>query len=121
VNAGQQLLALVDATSFWVAGYFKETQISQVKPGDVAQITLMGHSGQPFSGVVESTGWAIFIQDGATVQLIPEVAQTIDWVRLPQRFPVRIQITGKPPVPLRIGQTVSIAIRTSEASSKKKP
>lgn len=112
VNAGEQLLALVDATSFWVAGYFKETQISQVKPGDVAQITLMGHSGQPFSGTVESTGWAIFIQDGATVQLIPEVAQTIDWVRLPQRFPVRIQITGKPPVPLRIGQTVSISIRT---------
>jgi multidrug resistance efflux pump len=38
------------------------------------------------------------------------VSQTIDWVRLPQRFPVRIQITGKPPIPLRIGQTVSVSI-----------
>jgi multidrug resistance efflux pump len=42
--------------------------------------------------------------------MLPAVRQTIDWVRLPNRFPVRIQITGKPPVPLRIGQTVSVAI-----------
>jgi multidrug resistance efflux pump len=110
VNAGEQLLALVDATSFWIAGYFKETEISHIRPGDKARLTLMGHAGLPFDGVVESTGWAIFMQDGATVQLIPQVAQTIDWVRLPQRFPVRIQITGKPPVPLRIGQTVSISV-----------
>lgn len=110
VNAGEQLVALVDASSFWVAGYFKETQISHIVPDEKARITLMGHPHQPFEGVVESTGWAIFLADGATVQLIPQVNQTIDWVRLPQRFPVRIKITGKPPVPLRIGQTVSIAL-----------
>lgn len=110
VNAGEQLLALVDASSFWVAGFFKETQISRIQPGASARITLMGHRGQPFAGEVESTGWAIFLEDGASVELIPQISQTIDWVRLPQRFPVRIRITGKPPVPLRIGQTVSVAI-----------
>ena len=110
VNVGQQLLALVDASSFWVAAYFKETQISQIKPGDTVRLALMGHASQPFAGVVESTGWAVFIQDGSTVELIPEVAQTIDWVQLPQRFPVRIKVTGQPPVPLRIGQTVSVAL-----------
>lgn len=110
VNAGEQLLALVDASSFWVAAYFKETEISSVQPGNPARITLMGHAGRSFSGVVESTGWAIFISDGSTVELIPQVAQTIDWVRLPQRFPVRLKITGQPPVPLRIGQTVSVVI-----------
>jgi multidrug resistance efflux pump len=112
VNAGEQLLALVDSSSFWVAGYFKETQISNVKPGDKVKITLMGHPAQPFEGVVESTGWAVFIQDGSTVKLIPEVAQTIDWVQLPQRFPVRVRITSKPPVPLRIGQTASVAVQS---------
>ena len=35
-----------------------------------------------------------------------------DWVQLPQRFPVRVKITGKPPVPLRIGQTVSVAAQS---------
>lgn len=110
VNAGEQLLALVDASSFWVAGYFKETQISSVQPGDKVRLTLMGHIGKPFDGEVESTGWAVFLSDGSTVELIPQVSQTIDWVRLPQRFPVRIKVTGTPPVPLRIGQTVSVAV-----------
>lgn len=111
VNVGEQLLALVDASSFWVAGYFKETQISKIKPGQKAKLALMGHSGQPFEGVVESTGWAVYIQDGSTVELIPDIAQTIDWVQLPQRFAVRVKVTGEPPVPLRIGQTVSVAIK----------
>ncbi|MBE2179958.1 MAG: HlyD family secretion protein [Chthoniobacterales bacterium] len=112
VAAGEQLLALVDTSTFWVAAYFKETQIAGVQPNDKVRITLMGHSGQPFEGVVASTAWGIFVQDGSTMgsQLLPNVPQTIDWVRLPNRFPVRVDITGKPPVPLRIGQTASVAI-----------
>lgn len=110
VNAGEQLLALVDASSFWIAAYFKETQISVIQPGARVRVTMMGHPWQPFAGEVESTGWAIFLTDGATVELIPQVSQTIDWVRLPQRFPVRIRIAGEPPVPLRIGQTVSVSV-----------
>lgn len=110
VTAGEQILALVDSSSFWVAAYFKETQLRHVVEGAPAQIRLMGHDGQPFEGVVESVAWGIFVPDGSTVQLLPDVSQTIDWVRLPNRFPVRVQVTGKPPVPLRIGQTASVSL-----------
>jgi len=110
VSAGQQLLALVDASSFWVASYFKETQLKHVQPGDKARVTLMGHEAEPFEGEVVSVAWGIFLSDGSTVDLLPDVSQTIDWVRLPNRFPVRVQLTGKPPVPLRIGQTASVSI-----------
>ncbi len=112
VAAGQQLLALVDTSTFWVAAYFKETQISHVQPGDKVRITLMGHGSQPFEGEIVSTAWGIFVQDGSTLgdQMLPDVPQTIDWVRLPNRFPVRVHITGQPPVPLRIGQTASVAV-----------
>jgi len=112
VAAGQQLLALVDTATFWVAAYFKETQINHVQPGDKVRVTLMGHNGQPFEGEVASTAWGIFVQDGSTTgnQMLPDVPQTIDWVRLPNRFPVRVHITGQPPVPLRIGQTASVSI-----------
>ncbi len=109
VYAGQQLLALVDANSFWVAAYFKETQLHHVKEGGKAKVTFIGREDQPFEGVIESVAWGIFDPDGSTVDLLPKVSQTVDWVRLPNRFPVRIRVTGKPPVPLRIGQTVSIA------------
>ena len=112
VAAGQQLLALVDTSTFWVAAYFKETQINHVQPGDTVRITLMGHAEQSFGGTVASTAWGIFVQDGSTSgdQMLPNVPQTIDWVRLPNRFPVRVQVSGQPPVPLRIGQTASVAI-----------
>lgn len=112
VKAGQQLLALVDSESFWVASYFKETQLKHIRVGDTARITLMGHEAQPFEGEIVSVAWGIFQQNGATVELLPDVSQTIDWVRLPNRFPVRVHVKGRPPVPLRIGQTASVAVVT---------
>jgi RND family efflux transporter MFP subunit len=114
VYAGQQLLALVDSNSFWVAAYFKETQLHHVNEGGKVKITFIGRERQPFEGLIESVAWGIFDPDGSTVDLLPQVSQTVDWVRLPNRFPVRVKVTGTPPIPLRIGQTVSVA--TSSAS-----
>jgi multidrug resistance efflux pump len=113
VTAGVQLMAMVDTSSFWIAGYFKETQLPHIQVGQKAIVTVMGDENQPFQGVVRSVGWGVFVQDGSgstSTALLPSVSQTIDWVRLPQRFPVRIQVLENSPVPLRIGQTVSVAI-----------
>lgn len=110
VYAGQQLLALVDISSFWIAAYFKETQLHHVKEGGKAKITFIGRENEPFEGVVDSTAWGIFDENGSTVELLPKVGQTVDWVRLPNRFPVRVLVTGQTPIPLRIGQTVSISM-----------
>jgi multidrug resistance efflux pump len=125
VTAGGQLIALVDRSSFWIAAYFKETQLPRIQAGQLADITLMGYENRPFKGIVRSIGWGIYVQDGSgndTTALLPPVNQTIDWVRLPQRFPVRIHVLGDTPVPLRIGQTVSVGmtpeIKQSEGSGQ---
>jgi len=113
VSVGQQLLALVDINSYWIAAYFKETQLRNIAPGSRVQITLLGHEDEPFEGIVQSVGWGIFVQDGSSgtsTSLLPSVSPTIDWVRLAQRFPVRIRVQEKCPVPLRIGQTASVAV-----------
>jgi multidrug resistance efflux pump len=113
VTAGSQLMALVDTDSFWVAAYFKETQLPHIAVGQKAKLTFMGYPDQPFEGVVRSIGWGTYLQDGsdsAGSGLLPSISQTIDWVRLPQRFAVRIKVVGRPPVPLRIGQTVYVAM-----------
>jgi multidrug resistance efflux pump len=113
VHTGDQLLALVDSSSFWVAAYFKETQLLSIKPGRTVKITLMGYHDESLEGKVDSVAWGIFVLDGSsgtTTGLLAAVNQTVDWVRLPQRFPVRVRITGKPPIPLRIGQTVTVAV-----------
>jgi multidrug resistance efflux pump len=116
VTAGVQLMALVDTSSYWIAGYFKESQLPNIKVGQKAIITMMGYETEPFEGVVRSLGWGIYVQDGSGntgTALLPSISPTIDWVRLPQRFPVRMEVMGQTPVPLRMGQTVSVAMKQS--------
>jgi RND family efflux transporter MFP subunit len=109
VTAGSQLMALVDTNSYWIAAYFKETQLPHIELGQKAKLTFMGYPNQPFEGVVRSIGWGVYVQDGSgnsSTNLLPSISETVDWVRLPQRFAVRIRVLSKPPVQLRIGQTV---------------
>ena len=116
VPAGGPVLAFVDSTSFWVSGYFMETQLRHMKIGDRAVITLMAHPDQPLIGAVESVGWAIAPPNVADVTgdryLVPVIQPVFDWVRLAQRVPVRIKITEVPDgVELIVGLTASVAIR----------
>lgn len=114
--ANQPALALIDSSSFWVYGYFKETQIRHVRAGNKAAIKLMTYPDQPLDGVVESIGWGISQQDGqADADLLPTINPTFDWIRLAQRIPVRIRLTRIPEdVQLRVGTTASVFITTTE-------
>jgi multidrug resistance efflux pump len=116
VPAGGAVLAFVDSTSFWVSGYFMETQLRHMKAGDRAVITLMAHPDQPLIGEVDSFGWAIAPPNVADTlgvgNLVPQIAPTFDWVRLAQRVPVRIRITQVPDgIELIVGLTASVAVR----------
>jgi multidrug resistance efflux pump len=113
---GVPLLALVNTASLHVRGFFRETQLRRIEPGDRAVITLMSHRGDPIEGTVESIGWAINPPDVATTEgtsgLVPQVEPSFDWIRLAQRVPVRIRIDAAPEdVRLISGTTASIVIR----------
>jgi RND family efflux transporter MFP subunit len=112
--ANQPALALIDSNSFWVYGFFKETQIRNVRSGNRAVIKLMTYPDQPLDGVVESTGRGISQQDGQSdADLLPTINPTFDWIRLAQRIPVRIRLTRIPAdVELRVGTTASVFITT---------
>lgn len=112
--ANQPLLALVDASSFWVAGYFRETLINNIRKGDKAVVTLMSYPDTPLVGVVESIGQGIAQDDGSTGQdLLPAISPTFEWIRLAQRVPVRVQLTKQPQdVALRVGTTASVLVLT---------
>ncbi|HHH45193.1 MAG TPA: HlyD family secretion protein [Gammaproteobacteria bacterium] len=112
--ANQPALALVDTGSFWVHGFFKETQVRNIRPGNQAVIKLMAYPDTPLDGVVESMGWAIAQQDGAPdANLLPAINPSFDWIRLAQRIPVRIRLTRIPAeVELRAGTTASVFVIT---------
>ncbi|MGH6895976.1 MAG: HlyD family secretion protein [Geminicoccaceae bacterium] len=115
-RVGTPLLAFVAGTSFWISGYFMETQLRHIQIGDPAIVTLMAHPDQPLQGEVESFGRAISPPNVALVEgvagLIPQIEPTFDWVRLAQRVPVRVKITHVPDgVELIAGITATVAIR----------
>jgi multidrug resistance efflux pump len=113
VNEGKEIFALVDSDSFWFSANFKETFLDRIRPGQPATITLNSYADRPFRGVVQGIGWGIYQADGATRDLLPEVNPVVYWVRLAQRFPVRIDFTERDPVrPLRIGANGWVTVHT---------
>ncbi len=43
-NVGQNIISVVDADSFWVDGYFEESNLASITKGDPAQIKLLAYS-----------------------------------------------------------------------------
>ncbi len=120
--ASQPALALVDVNSFWVHGFFRETVIGDIRPGDRAIVTLMTYPDQPLEGRVNSVGWGIAQDDGSAGQdLLPTISPTFEWIRLAQRVPVRIHLLDVPDdVKLRVGTTASVLVMTGTSGSEKK-
>ena len=112
--ANQPALALIDTSSFWVHGFFKETQIEHIRPGNKVVVKLMSYPDAALEGVVENMGWGIAQQDGApAADLLPSINPSFDWIRLAQRIPVRIRLTHVPEeVDLRVGTTASVFVTT---------
>jgi multidrug resistance efflux pump len=113
--ANSPILALVDSNSFWVFGYFRESQIGQFSIGDPARVTLMAYPDMPLHGTVESLGWGIAPSDGNSgAYLLPSIKPVFQWIRLAQRMPVRIKLEEVPQgVELRFGLTASVMIERS--------
>ncbi|AUL47473.1 HlyD family secretion protein [Bordetella trematum] len=110
-RAGQPVMALVDAGSFYVEGYFEETKLPAIQEGDPVRIMLMGDD-RPIEGHVESIALGIADRDRQTgANLLPDVNPTFNWVRLAQRIPVRVRIDHVPSgLRLVAGQTATVAI-----------
>ena len=98
----------------------KKLKLPHIQIGQKANLSLMGYK-QPFQGVVRSIGWGIYVQDGSgsdATGLLPSISQTVDWVRLPQRFPVRIEPVRRS---ARSSEDRSNRIRGLDAGSRARP
>jgi multidrug resistance efflux pump len=111
VNVGVNTISIVDADSFWIDGYFEETNLAPIRVGDSAQIKLMGH-GQIVRGHVDSVARAINVANAQpNSQGVATVNPIFTWIRLAQRIPVRIHIDEVPPnIVLSAGMTATVEI-----------
>jgi multidrug resistance efflux pump len=95
-SVGTRVMALIDSDSYRVTGYFEETKIPRLKPGEKVEIYLMGDA-LPLRGHVESISRGITDRDNpAGPEMLVAANPTFEWVRLAQRIPVRIHIDHVP-------------------------
>lgn len=120
-SAGHPVLALVDAGSLYVEGYFEETKLPRIHVGDAVEVKPMGAS-RALTGHVESLSAGIADRDRSTsANLLPSVNPTFNWVRLPQRVPVRVKLDPLPAGErLVAGQTVTVQVLATSAKAEVK-
>jgi len=108
---GQNVISLTDADSFWVDGYFEETNLDPIQVGDPAEIKLMGYS-RMVRGHVASIARAISVANAQpNGQGVATVNPIFTWVRLAQRIPVHIHIDHVPPGEVLVaGMTATVQI-----------
>ncbi|MFT6405110.1 MAG: RND family efflux transporter MFP subunit [Marinomonas primoryensis] len=109
VGQGVSVLAIVRSDSFYVTGYFEETKIPLIHLNQKAKMILLS-GGKPLTGHVVSVGKAIAnTNTQSNGQLLPQIQQSFNWVRLSQRIPVDIKFDPLPGnMQLSAGMTATV-------------
>jgi membrane fusion protein (multidrug efflux system) len=113
VTQGQPMSSLVERGSLYIEANFKETDITHVKPGDPATVTVDTFPGRLCQAQVTSLGAGT----GSEFSVLPAQNATGNWVKIVQRLPVRLSITSCGDVSaLRAGMSVTVEIDTGRQS-----
>ena len=103
-SAMHPIFTLIDTRHWYVIANFRETDLKNIRSGTPATIRLMSDSGKTFEGKVDSIGYGVLPDDGGLVLGgLPKVSRSINWVRVAQRFPVKIMVEKPDPEMFRIG------------------
>jgi membrane fusion protein (multidrug efflux system) len=103
-------MALIALDAVWVTANFKETQLGELRPGQPVTIKVDAYGGREYTAKVESIAAAT----GARFSLLPPENATGNFVKVVQRVPVKIVLTGgqDPDYPLRPGMSVTPTVYT---------
>jgi membrane fusion protein (multidrug efflux system) len=92
VSTGQSLCVVISNERFWISANFKETQLEKIKIGNVVDIKIDAFPDLKLTGKVESYSGAT----GAKFSLLPPDNATGNFIKITQRFPMRISIDNFP-------------------------
>ena len=109
-STGVPLFTMIDTSRWYAVANFRETDIARMKIGSVAKVYVMSNPQQIIQGHVESIGWGVTSEDASLGTGLPTIEKTLNWVRLAQRFPVRILLDNPPDDLMRIGATAVVVV-----------
>jgi membrane fusion protein, multidrug efflux system len=105
VTTGVPIFSLLDTSKWYVIAQFREGELRHISPGSPATVYLVSAPNQRFRGKVQGIGWAV--KPEGEIDLppsgVPYVKRELNWVRVAQRFPVRIEVENPDPNLFRMG------------------
>ncbi len=117
IASGQMVAPSVPAftlltTDQWFAvGNFRETELAAIAVGACATVYSMIDRTQPIGGTVQGIGWGVLDTDRLNLPAgLPLVQRSLNWVRVAQRFPVRVRLEHPPEELMRAGASAVIEV-----------
>ena len=112
VLPGQSLFTLINTEEWYASANLRETDLAAVHAGDCVTVYSMIGRGVPIRGIIDSIGWGVLSQDQVNLpRSVPYVERSLNWVRVAQRFPVRVRLENPPPRLMRLGASAVVEIR----------
>jgi multidrug efflux system membrane fusion protein len=113
VTTGIPIFSLLDTSKWYVVANFREAEIRHMTPGSEAIVYLSSAPNKRFRGKVQGIGWAV--KPEGEIDLppagVPYVKRELNWVRVAQRFPVRIEVENPDPDLFRMGASAVAIIQ----------
>ena len=112
-SIGVPVFSLLDTTKWYVIANFRERELRHMAPGSPATVYLVSAPNQRFRGKVQGIGWAV--KPEGEIDLppagVPYVKRELNWVRVAQRFPVRIEVENPDVDLFRMGASAVAIIK----------
>jgi membrane fusion protein, multidrug efflux system len=110
VVPSQALFTLINTDEWFAVANFRETDLSSISVDDCATVFSMLDRKVPIEGIVQGIGWGVNVP-----RSVPYVERSLNWVRVAQRFPVRVRLKEPPQQLMRLGASAVVEIKHGAA------
>lgn len=114
-SVGKPMMTFIDKRQWWVIANFTENTISRMRVGQQAYVSINSAPGLIIKANIKSIAWGVAANGGSDKGSLPQVRKTMNWIQLPQRFPVQIIIKLPKNIPLRVGTTAIVTVNTTQS------
>jgi membrane fusion protein, multidrug efflux system len=118
VVPSQTLFTLISTEEWFAVANFRETDLHAIVVGDCATVFSMIDRSKPIKGVVEGIGWGVLDEERINLpRSVPYVQRSLNWVRVAQRFPVRVRLENSPEQLMRLGASAVVEVKHGDTCS----
>lgn len=109
----QSLFTLINTNHWYATALFRETDLGSLRIGQCAQAFALSDPTRSIKGRIVTIGWGVASEGLIPLpRSLPYVQKSLNWVRVAQRFPVRILLEDPPADLMRAGASAAIVVRT---------